>query len=172
MPAAVAGETPGEGDILPIDRTARRIAADLRLNAARLSRLMRRMKQESRPTVEVSRLSQIMDAVGLLVVAAHLVERPGSSDVGHTGTERRAAGAANKSDDPRATANWLAAFVVGVVMDREPTEHDTEELLRLAAHDRTALEAALHRVTEIDDLAEPVRLAALGLLRSGLRRLD
>jgi hypothetical protein len=166
VPVTTAEDVLPDQEPLPLDRATQRVAADLRLTAATLSRLARREGQDASGTVPLSQLPLISDAVGLLLVAAHSLERVTASETWHIGPELVQSAMEQTVDAPNAAANWLAAFVVGVAVNREPTERDVEELLRLSDNDMAALEAAHHRVTEIDDLAEQTRSRALSLLEA------
>jgi hypothetical protein len=170
VPPAVPDEEAPDLEPLPLGRSIQRIAADLRLTAATLTRLVQRAEQSSEGSDPRS-LPIVMDAVGLLLVAAHSLERTGSSPGWHISSaaapEREGTG-----EEPMANGNWLAAFVVGVAMNRQPTEQDVEELVRLSNADPEAIAAARARVTEIDDLADPVRQVALALLESAADRTD
>lgn len=155
-----------ESDLLPLGRATRRFAADLRLMVAHLSRLRGPQGATGLPVEQVHDLT---DAIGLLIVAAHALERIGGLgpplDHGQRAVTRTGVG------DVGSVGTLLAAFVVGVTMHGSPTSEDAEELVRLADQDVRTLAAARERILQIDELAGPVRDHALELLEQAVRRL-
>lgn len=171
IPAAVPDEEESPDlEPLPLGRAIQRIAADLRLTAATLTRLVQRADQNPGDGDPRS-LPVIMDTVGLLLVAAHSLERANTSPGWDPEYDTVTNGNGGR-EEPLAAGNWLAAFVVGVAMNRQPTEQDVDELVRLCDADPEAIAAARDRVTQIDDLADPVRQVALALLESAADRTE
>jgi hypothetical protein len=168
VPRAIVEEETPDLEPLPLGRSVQRIAADLRLTAATLTRLVQRAEQTTDGDDQQS-LPIVMDAVGLLLVAAHSLERA-SPGHGWDPDDDAIPHGDSHADQPVAAGNWLAAFVVGVAMNRRPTDQDVDELVRLSGADPEAIAAAHTRVSEIDDLADPVRQVALQLLDSAADR--
>lgn len=167
VPPVVAHPEEGpeaESEPLPLDRTSQRIATELRLTAATLSRLTKREELNPTGQIDPAQLPIIADVVGLLLVAAHALERvrPAENGNGPNGIMTVPPG---EKSDPDSAANWLAAFVVSVATNRQPNEEDAVELRRLCQGDERAMDSAFVKVERADDLAESVRERALRLLR-------